>query len=129
MHDCPDNVCAVELTYDFQQFVAIVIPREGGNGLDDLLLVKIYLQATILSNEDEVVKSINVQFLKELVKVLASQFTTVSVKNDHRGVLGLVFEQVDISVQKGHVRTSITSNNQTSRGILQLSAAVSPFWG
>ena len=98
-----DDVCPVVLANDFEEFVAVVLPRKGGNGQNALFFIKIHLQATILTNENEVVESVNVKFFKLLVEVFAGLFNAFGVEDYDGRSLGLVFQKIDFSVQKRDV--------------------------
>jgi hypothetical protein len=82
--DGPYDVCPVVLANDFEEFVAVIIAREGGNGQNALLFIKIHLQTTVLPDKNEVIESVNVEFLKELVEVLAGLHNAFGVEDDHR---------------------------------------------
>ncbi|KWW26203.1 MAG: hypothetical protein F082_24 [bacterium F082] len=84
MHNRLDNIGPVVLANDFEQFVAVVIPREGGNGQNTLFFIQIHLQTAVLPNENEVVERVNVEFFKELVEVLVGLHNAFGVKDDHR---------------------------------------------
>ena len=84
VNDGPYDVSPVVLAHDFEQFVAVIIAREGGNGQNTLFFIKIYLQATVLPDKNEVVESVNVEFFKELVEVLVGLHNAFGVEDDHR---------------------------------------------
>ena len=98
-----NDIGPVEFTDDPEQLVAVSFPRERSHRQEVVVLVQIDLQTTVLSHEDHVMETIDVELLIELVVIRPGPFCAFRVQNDHRRGFGLVFQQVDVAAEKSQV--------------------------